>query len=134
MCALVLKYVSCVKHVWVASDWCRLSCRGSVCADVSGRMGAVVQREHRRPDVQEGARAHRQRRRPPGAQTQPQDPHIPELELSRYTWFHFKSLRLSVLKWNTELNCYSLSYLWVQVLQACQKPFKLQMCACCCVT
>lgn len=39
-------------------------------------MGAVVQREHRRPHVQEGAGTHRQRRRQAGSQPQPQDAHV----------------------------------------------------------
>lgn len=56
--------------------------RGSVCADVSGWMGAVVQRKHRWPHIQEGAGTHRQRRRQAGSQPQPQDPHIQEPTLS----------------------------------------------------
>lgn len=63
--------VICVRPVWSL-------CRSPVRADVAGRMGFMVQRKHRGPDVQEGAGTHRQCRRPTGSQPQPQDPHLQE--------------------------------------------------------
>ena len=75
-------------------------CRSSICADVSGRMGVVVQRKHRRPDVQEGARTHQQRRRPARSQPQPQVPHVQALSHGQEVCVHFSlkvCLSLSVL-------------------------------------
>lgn len=48
--------------------------RSPVYVHVSGRVGDLVQRKHRWPDVQEGAGTNQQRRRPAGPHPQPQDP------------------------------------------------------------
>lgn len=54
---------------------------------VPGRVGSVVQREHRGPDREEGHGTDQQRRRPPRPKPQPQDPHAPEPPLSRVAFF-----------------------------------------------
>lgn len=54
---------------------------------VPGRVGSLVQREHRGPDREEGHGTDQQRRRPPRPKPQPQDPHAPEPPLSRVAFF-----------------------------------------------